>query len=269
MKGSHPRFLFVAFLVTLCFSIGGAGVKAVTGVESFNIATTYEIASKNLVDGDIVTLTENSGKIVLASPDMEGKILGVVDERAPFVYRTSEEGVPVVHQGEVYVNVLTEKEIRKGDLITLSGVPGKGMKSSDESYPVVGIAQEDLSSESAKGEVGMGRVLVTLRLVEQGVGSQHILSYYLRELGLSVLEVFTQPKQVELFARYFIAALITLLALFVSFRNFGKSIVQGLESIGRNPLAGKKIQAMIILNILLIAFINVGAIVLALFIVRY
>ncbi|PJC30549.1 hypothetical protein CO050_06025, partial [Candidatus Roizmanbacteria bacterium CG_4_9_14_0_2_um_filter_38_17] len=73
-----------------------------------------------------------------------------------------------------------------------------------------------------------------------------------------------QAEGSALVIRYILGFLIVLTSLITTFTTMGRNITKGIESIGRNPLAKVQIQTMIVLNVVLIAIINIGAVVMAL-----
>ncbi len=249
---------------------------------NLNMANTYELDIEGMQDGDIISINQETGEYILAQSGLEQptELFGIIVEDAPLVYRTSETGTPVVRAGEVYLNVSTlGGEIKKGDFIATSKLPGKGKKMTETVEDIVGVAVEGFDGSegeevNVEGEnVKVGIALVSLRLVsgydEQREGFRKVASLYLGELGLSALDVFSSQQGTEMFIRYIIAALIVLLSLVLTFRFLGRNIINSMQSMGRNPLAGRKIQTMIVLNVALIAGINIGAIIVALFIVRF
>lgn len=237
---------------------------------NLNTANTYEVQSPDEVeDGDIIAMENESGNLVRAQTGQtNAKIFGIVVKQSPIVYRTSDTGVPIVRGGEVGVNIISAGgPIAIGDLVTISSTSGKGQKASESDAQLVGMALEafDATEDTAK-------IKVALRVgsgFQKGEELQKVASLYLEELGLSALDVFSGEEGLQSTFRYGLAAIIVIFSVFSSFKFFGKQILTGIDSMGRNPLASRKIQTMIIINVALIAAINVGAIVLALFIVRF
>lgn len=262
---------FVVFIFLLLSTLSAFPVPAYSQEEvNLNVANTYEVEdAENVKDGDIIAINEQSGKLMRAQAGQEGmKIFGVAVKQPPIVFRSSDTGVPIVRGGEVRVNVVnTGGPIKVGDLVTLSAVLGKGQKATQADVPVVGLALESFDAQEFEG-----KIKVALRVgsgFKQGEELQRIASLYLKQLGLSALDVFSGKEGVQLTFRYVLAAVVVIFSVFTSFRFFGQQILKGIDSMGRNPLASRKIQTIIVLNAVLIALVNLGAIVLALFIVRF
>ncbi len=275
--------LFFFFFFFFFFFLHGPFVHAQgASASNLNLARTYDLNIEGVQDGDLVAIDKETGEYILAQTDLEDRadLLGVVAENVPLIYRLSPEGTPIVRAGEVYMNVTDlGGTVSKGDFISTSNIAGKCKKMTESEESIVGVALDDFLPAgdepiSVNGqEVQLGKVFVSLRLIggfdEQRQGIRRVASLYLGELGLSALDVFSQQEKAETFIRYILALLIVLLSLFLTFRFLGTNISEGINSLGRNPLASRKIQAMIILNISLIVFINLGSILLALFIVRF
>lgn len=260
------KFVLAWVGVGLVLSLAN-GVVAQETEPGLNVAATYEM-SEVVEDGDIIVQDTITGVLRKSRALDSEEVFGVVARQNPVVYRTSGEGVPVVRSGEVMVNVtLLNGPIQAGDYVVASEVAGSGQKVARSTRHLVGIALEGFTGD----ESDTGQVRVALRMGGEfrQRDLRQIASLYLEELGLSALNVFANAERVDLFARYLIAALIVLVSVWFSFRYFGRNVTQGLESIGRNPLASRRIQTMILLNVLLIAGVVIGAILLALFIIRY
>ncbi len=95
-------------------------------------------------DGNIVSAAAKGS--VLSDVAYDPHVIGVVARDAAITLNTknSDNGVPVISNGTVYVLVSSkEGAIKKGDLITTTSlIPGVGVKATKDGY-VIGNALED------------------------------------------------------------------------------------------------------------------------------
>jgi hypothetical protein len=213
------------------------------------------------------------GTLARSKVDGDNLMFGVLAENPVIVYKTN-DSIPLVRNGNAWINVTTASgPIIIGDYITSSTLPGKGKKSPDMSGYMVGIALTAFDGKAGttvtvdKKSVSEGRVLVSVGigpaspiLFRSGGGVMGTLKQILNAFMYNL----STSKQAERITRWFLAALIAILVIFISFRTFGKNITKGIEAIGRNPLAKSSIQAMIVMNVVLILVVSIGGIILAL-----
>ena len=258
------------FLFFLIFS-------PVAADELLNIANTYTAKDADIENGDIVARSENNLKEVERSKKAyDEKLVGVVFNQATVVYRIEGMGIAVVENGEVKTKVTTlNGPINTGDAVTTSSIAGKGQKADSTAGQILGIALEGLTDENSteliydSKPIREGKILVLVR-VGTGISSDAgIISRLVDQLSLLILRNTQTPIGAETFLRYLSAALLAAVIIFVSFISFGRNIAKGIEAIGRNPLAKTQIQAMIIFNVVLIAIISIGGIILSLAIIRF
>jgi len=258
--------------------IVGTGLARIVCAQppAFSVATTFEIADKDAADGDIVSV-DADGKLVRTSKDSDDKMYGVLVSEPQVVYITN-NSIPVVRTGTAYVNVTTAGgAIVVGDYISSSTLAGKGKKAADMSGYMLGIALGAFDEKSGGTQVTVdgksayqGRVLVSV-----GIGPASPILFKagggimgtIKQLINAVIYNINTSKQFERISRIILAALVALLVIYISFRTFGKNVTKGIEAIGRNPLAKASIQAMIIMNVILILVVSIGGIILALVIV--
>jgi F0F1-type ATP synthase membrane subunit c/vacuolar-type H+-ATPase subunit K len=242
----------------------------------FNLATTLKIDDKEATDSDILSLTTTPETLERSKVAYDTTIYGVAIDYPTMVYRTRDT-LPVVRSGTTYVNVTTVNgPIKTGDYITSSDIPGKGQKSTEFNGYVVGVALDDFNEkmgkemEYKKKKITYGKVLVAVGIgpaspikITAAGGMFGTFKFLITSF---ILNLQTSKEGVRL-VRYFLAALVAITSIAVSFRAFGKNVAKGIESIGRNPLAKVQIQSMIVLNIALIAVVTIGGIVLSLVII--
>lgn len=253
----------------------------------FGIAYTYNIVDEEIEDGDIIGMNVN-GEMVRVNVAYDERIFGIYVEDPTMVLRTDESYSPVIRDGDAYVNVTTiNGDIAIGDFITSSEIAGKGMYAGGtQSGKVVGVAMESFNSEDGvkqtvevnernelvQKEIAFGKIKVAL-----GIGPAPVSSVTQRggflglvaQLGFDILKALQGSEGTAKLLRYIMAALVAIATLAFSFFTFGRNITKGIESIGRNPLAKLQIQSMIVLNLVLIALVTVGGVILTLIIVRF
>lgn len=232
-------------------------------------ATSYGVADSLVIkekaqDGDIISFS--SMGYVLSKTQYDPTIIGVVS-LAPAIGITAEgEGMaktyPVMSSGNIYVRVSAQNgQIKKGDLITSSTVPGVGMKA-DKSGFVIGIAYQDYSSNN---KTDVGKIAVSLNIHYVYNKPLTPINSILDIINLSALATYEQPS---LFLRYLIAAFIIIVSMFFGFLNFGRSANTGIEALGRNPLARRSIQFGIFINALITIIIVIGGVAVAYLVIK-
>jgi len=243
--------------------------------EDISFAVTKIISDPEAVTGDIVSIN-TEGNIVRSSLSFDPLMYGIVTDTATIVYHPTEEGTPILRGGIATVNATTlTGEIAPGDYITSSPIVGKAQKTNVRDGWVVGIALTKLAEGDGEQttfeerQISQGPIQVSLVLGPAIEGTAGDVSRIVDQVGQLLLANVQTPTGTNSFFRFLLAALIAIAAIAIGFGSFGRNITRGIEAIGRNPLAKRQIQAMIILNIFLIALISLAGIILALAIVRY
>lgn len=194
-------------------------------------------------DGVIVCGAEGSIN-KLCDREYDPNILGVVTKN-PAVSFSAINPVgnteTIVSAGKAYVLVNTANgPIKVGDYITSSKTKGIGQKALKSGY-IVGSALEEYNNPD---KTKVGKILVALA-VKPAVLKQNAEANLLQMIKDGVEGAFESPLSA---LRYFVAALITCVTFIFGFIHFGRIAKSGVEAIGRNPLAGKMIQAGVIMN---------------------
>lgn len=268
--GIMNRYLALTVILALVFLF--LPTSAMAEIRTLNIAVTHPI-SDTAKPGDIVSLTGKDGLLEPSVETYDQKMFGVVVDSPAFVIRTLDT-YPVARSGTAYVNVTTlGGPIEIGDFITSSPVKGKGQKADNTGGYMLGVAletfdekkgkeetyeKETIYSGQIKVEVGIGPASPTLMKAAGGLFGTF------QQLVTALLYNIRTSKQVEKIIRYIMAALVAIIVVYINFNTFGKNITKGIEAIGRNPLAKMSIQSMIIANVVLIALISIGGIILSL-----
>ena len=267
---------FAISLLLLLTLLTKTSQPTIAAESNLNIASTYQLIDTEYSDGDIVSIATESGKLSLSKLGYDEKMFGVIDLSPIMVYRV-EEGVPVVRAGEVFVNVTNLNGlVVVGDYVTSSEISGKGQKAPDLVGYMLGRSLETFNEKEASSIDYEGKKLLLGKVkVAVGIGPASPVQLKvsgglfgtLKQLATSFLYNIQTSKQTERIIRYIIAAIVALVTIYINFRSFGRNITKGIESIGRNPLAKVPIQSMIIVNIILIAVVSLGGILLSLAII--
>ena len=277
MTLSPKQFIFLS-LIFLFSIITLLLPKVITYAQApnFSIATTYQITDPDLENGDIISLNKEKNSLTRSSKAYDETMYGVYLKNPKIVYYNANADFPIARTGEVDVNITTVNgPIAVGDYISSSVLPGKGQKATEFTGFMLGIALTPFSQKDGteiiinkktyrqgqvKVAVGIGPATPTLIKASGGAFGtlKYIASSFIYNIGTS--------RQAERIFRYTLATLVALISIIASLYFFGKNVTKGIEMIGRNPLAKVSIQTMILVNILIIALIALGGIILSLII---
>lgn len=158
----------------------------------------------------------------------------------------------LVSRGKTLVRVTAANgPIKTGDLVTSSTVPGVAQLAKENGF-VLGEALEDYNPSDPKQ--------VQIIAVSLGIRSVTIFSDSRNNLLKFVKQALSAPTLTPLASlRYVLAFTITVISFTLGFVYFGRTSKTGIEAIGRNPLAGRLIEATVVVHILLtIAIVGSG-----------
>jgi hypothetical protein len=226
------------------------------------IASAVRITSETPIPDGAIVVSSGDG-FRLSSESYQQTLYGVVVYDPAILLNQSNDpnSYPVVTTGNARVLVTTQNgEIRKGDYITSSDRAGIGMKASRSGY-VLGSALEDLVLPE---NVTDGYVLVSLR-TQNYIAPANLQSNLQDIFDISAAAAYQQPVLVF---RYVVAALVVILSIFLGIFYFGRIVVSGVEALGRNPLAGRRIQISVIVSVLLAIMVVGSGVAVAVFILR-
>lgn len=229
---------------------------------SYGIANRILIDDRDVRPGSIVS-SRGTGGFILSSQPYDPSIVGVVtDNPAILIQLNNAQGeYPVVSTGNAIVNVSLENgPIKKGDPITTSSVRGVGMKATKSGF-VVGNATQDFSSNDPS-EVRAINVAVNIRYQNPKIDVQAKLTDI---ANLSAAAMAEEPLTVF---KYVVAGLIIVLSFVIGFLTFGRIASRGVDALGRNPLAIKRIGFGIALNVIITVSIIISGIGISVFILR-
>ena len=257
--------IFSALLVLLLIKpvlAQQAQSQDVNGTATIGVAHMVVVKDKLVKDGTILSNTAKG--VDPSNSPYDSQVLGVVSRDAGIILSTvldEENSVPVISEGTVYVLVSSKNgNIKKGDLLTTSTMPGVGVKAESTGY-VLGAAMEDYTSNNA---TQVGKIAVNLSL--HYFNSKSTLSGTLTDiLKLALLPSKDSPAAIF---KYIVAALVVLGSFALGFLSFGRTAAKGVEALGRNPSASAVIHLGIILNVIIVVAIIIAGIGVAFLILR-
>lgn len=234
---------------------------AAESISSIGIANYYVINAEKVEDGDIIMSTGKG--YFLSTEAYNPRVSGIVTTNPAIALRTTRasNSYPVVNTGTVNVKVSgVNGNIRNGDFITTSTVPGTGMKADKTGY-VIGTAQHDVQFANAN-DIQMVTVALNFHFLQLG---SPVSSSLLDVFSLGRIAAYEQPLRVF---QYVVASIILLASFVFGFLIFARVVQTGVEALGRNPLAGRMIQLSILFNVILIIVIIMTGVSLAYVVIR-
>lgn len=260
MKEKYSRVLLLCIVLFL-WLFNPITAHADNSDTSFSIANYLPIIDKTVHGGDIISFSPQG--YYLSKIPYDSLIVGVVAINPAVSLETlgPAKTYPVVSSGDTLVRVSTSNgNIRKGDPITTSSIPGVGVKATRTGY-ILGAALNDYSNTNNKK---IGEISVTIN-IHYYIAKSSINIGLFDVLNLSTLATYEEPIQAF---RYLIASTVVILSFIFAFFSFGRTANKGLEAIGRNPLAGRMIQIGILLNISIGVIIIVAGLIIAFIVIR-
>jgi len=262
IKNARLYKIILPFLIALIF-IFSPDVKFVKAQNtSFGFSTRVPIEGGSVLDGYIVATTDEG--YVVTTEAYQKNMIGVVTEKPAIELNTgSTEGTyPLATSGEASVWVsLANGPIKKGDFITSSPWEGVGMKATSVG-PVLGTAAEDVDVQEATNNE---QVISKIRIVVRPTNDNNPSAASTQSGGASnAASFFTTASLI----RFGTGAFLILITIFMSLSYFGRLSLSGVEALGRNPLAFKKIQFGITLNVIIGFIVALVGIIAALYIMK-
>lgn len=265
------KFLLLVALFIIHYSLFPIPIYAQS--QGIEVASVYDIADKDAVEGDIMSL--NKDGLSRAKTAFDNQMFGVMHKNPLLVNkRIDNSGEAIARTGLTNVNVTTlNGPINKGDYITSSLIAGKGQKSSESGY-ALGIAlasfgENDGQKITYEGkQITSGQVQVALRIEYAEPGAPKNANRWFGFVGAAFLSNIQDPKQFGTIIRFIAAGLVILLSFTFSFLTFSRSISKSIEAIGRNPLAKNTIQLSMIINIILLVVTGLIGIVASFLIIK-
>lgn len=258
------------------WALGGA-TQALAQAQSIDVTYVFDVADTDATNGDIMLVTDKG--IIRAAVPADSRIFGVLQDNPLLVYKTiGSGGRPIARAGIAQVNVSTlNGEVKPGDYITSSEIPGRGMKATQSGY-VIGVVlssfgknegtQIDYQSKLGPKKIAVGQVMVAVKIEYAEIATARTFLRMLNNLFAALFVNVQNPDQFIKVFRYITAALVVMISFSIGFLTFSRSISKGTEAIGRNPLAQKAILFSIILNIVFTILTTAAGIIAAAFILR-
>lgn len=258
-------------LISLTFFASSLPTRAADVMSG--VASTYTINDKDAVSGDIICFTDpGTGALGRCQKEFDDKMFGILITAPQLVLRNNPDSQPIVREGRVFVNVTTlSGEIKAGDYLTSSPIPGKAQRVGDYLGYIIGRALTNFTAKDGTAvdfsgkSYTSGMVEVALSIGPLGALPRGTI---FDKIGFSLLKSTQNPAGAGLFLRYIVAGLMLIVVSILSFGIFGRNITKGIEAIGRNPLSQGPIQFVIVINTVLIAGVVLGSIILGIIIIR-
>jgi hypothetical protein len=210
-------------------------------------------ASGELGVGMLVSYRDEESEVAVAAatPDRSERLVGVAGENALIELSDGTTQTQVITNGFAMALVSDiNGEVSAGDKITISPIPGVGMKIL-ENGTIVGTAQESFSSaENIRNvevtdrtgskktvQVGLLPIQVSVTYYQQPDTGKSILPQFILELA----RVISGGRQVSV-VRVIVALIVLLTGILVIGVLVYTSVRSSILSIGRNPLAAKAVH---------------------------
>lgn len=229
---------------SLIFSVS-AQVSGVSGM-----VNNTEISDNDAKPGDLLSNTD--GGITRTVKNYDPQMIGVVVEFPVIsVGAKTDTSVPIMSSGRAVVNVTAANGlIKAGDFITSSATAGVGQKATAAGY-VIGKALDSYEDTSNNGRIAV--------LVDIGYYSPNPSAAGLLGSLLSLLTAgFQNSQNFPLVLRYVAAALIGIATFGFASVSFLRFMRNGIEAIGRNPLAKATIVSGMLINGVVVGILAVA-----------
>ncbi len=210
---------------------------------SFGVARYVPLDDKDSQDGTIISF--NNKQYVSSRFAYDQDVVGVITANPAVVFKVEGLGKnPLLSDGNVYVRISAKNgAIARGDEIAASDIQGVGMKATRSGF-VIGTALEDYNPSDPNKE-GMISVALNMHYL---LREPKLAKGFFEALQLTALATYEAPTIVF---RYFLAALLVIVSSILGAFTFAKIARNGIEALGRNPLAGKTIQVGILMNVMI------------------
>ena len=249
------KILFLIFSFVFLLSIFENSIIYAQS-ESNGIAISVKIEEKDLLDGSIICIQNNG--LYGCKEEYDIGIYGIYIDKPSVVIEDLNEvdGKALLTSGKTKVRVTNKNgEIKKGNYITTSTVSGVGQLA-NKSGNIVGVALEDYIPQTNQ-EIGKIMIAINIKpAVIPAAKSGNVIEVLKQGFMAPVMSPLASFK-------YILAILIAISSFGLGFMYFGRVARQGVESLGRNPLASKKIQLNVMLNLFMTLVIMIGGLILA------
>lgn len=219
-----------------------------------------------------------NGYIVAKDPDeyyitrsyQDPNVAGVIANETDFLYTTdnADDRITIAVDGVTDVWVSNAfGQIKYGDFITTSTDTGVGVKAI-ENGSVIGYALEPTQEGN-----DLQLISVQLELSDSWNGSEITNDKSLFKKSSDVISNLLSNAESEAQGQsrsflYLIILVIVISASIFGFLTFGRIAVNGISAVGRNPLAKDTIVKTVVINSLITIVFTLGALIIALLIIR-
>jgi hypothetical protein len=223
-----------------------------------SIATDVVFSGQNVSYGDLISYDPTTHRFTLTSGSNDPNAYGIAVQSPALMFSPSNGGdVPVLRSGSALANVTLENgPIAIGDPLTASSIPGKARKANPGEH-TIGTADESFNGQGGVQlrmpdgtVVSADTIRVTMNIGGASEGAAAGSPASCTSLGCKLFNGL-DPALVRAFAKYLLSGIIAALALFFAFKSFVTEANYGVISMGRNPLARRSIQSMVLINALL------------------
>ncbi len=267
------RYIIFIFTIILLILI----VKPAHAQQALDLSNVYDISDKDAKEGDILIFDPSKG-IVRTSAPYDIRLFGVLQDQPISVFkRTDGTGKPVTRAGITKVNVtLSNGQIKTGDYITSSTLPGLGMKAT-LSGNIVGIALVNSTQNDKYDQKSCSlnptscpkdQISVAIKLEYAELTNPRSTNRLFEYIGTSFFKNAQDPQGFGRIIKNVVAGLVMLVCVIFGLLIVSRSISKTVEAIGRNPLAKRSILLVLAVNIAIVVFIIIGGIVTALIVLR-
>jgi hypothetical protein len=209
---------------------------------TLGISRSVLVTDKNVQEGSVIS-TSDHGPILAVSP-YDSQVMGVISNNAAVVLNEDQNpsNSAIVSDGLAQVLVSSKAgNIKSGDLVTTSTIPGVAIKAVQSGY-VLGTALEDYNNSDPQKT---GKIKVDLNL--HYFNSKPVFPGSLTDIfKLALLSTKEGPSAIF---KYILAGMVAIASLVLGFLSFARTAAKGVEALGRNPAASRIIHLGIILNI--------------------
>lgn len=247
-------FIFISLVIVVFFGLtsDSKAQSSSSSDISLGVAKFIEVKAKDIKDGTIISSSDKGS--IPSNIAYDPQVVGVVARDAAILLNNpnTPADVPVISNGQVYMLVSTkEGNIKNGDLLTTSTIPGVAVKALNSGY-VLGRALEDYTNPNPQK---VDKIVVELNL--HYFNAKPTLAGTLTDI-FKIALLPTKESPTAIF-KYFAAAGVVLGSFVLGFMTFGRTAAKGVEALGRNPAASKIIYVGIVFNIsIVVAIVLVG-----------
>lgn len=223
---------------------------------SSDVGFIFNIADTAAESGDIII--NKNDNLIRANTPYDTRIFGVVQKQPVLIFKPegSIGGRPIARSGVGEVNVTNYNgNIRAGDYITSSDIPGKGQKATQSGY-AIGIALTSLDTTQAQKftfrdkEYLQGKIQTTLKVEYTEITTARTPTRLFDQVNAALFSAIKNPEKVAKIIQYLASGMVMIVSFGVAFATFSQAVTKGVEAVGRNPLARRAIYLSIILNII-------------------